>query len=129
MYNNGVLSLTDDESGRKMEILLAGNTGYLTGEWIEQTFLGTHVLICGDTQFKYHKGKVPILRLQEHRAEEIDLKQYELDRIVYFSSFLSLGAKTVGKSRLSTTFWSIAEDARSSSYILQMKTGKEIIRF
>ena len=84
MYNNGVLSLTDDESGRKMEILLAGNTGYLTGEWIEQTFLGTHVLICGDTQFKYHKGKVPILRLQEHRAEEIDLKQYELDRIVYF---------------------------------------------
>lgn len=61
-------------------------------------------LICGDTQFKYHKGKVPILRLQEHRAEEIDLKQYELDRIVYFSGFLSLGAKTVGKSRLSTTF-------------------------
>ena len=97
MYNNGVLSLTDDESGRKMEILLAGNTGYLTGEWIEQTFPGTHVLICGDTQFKYHKGKVPILRLQEHRAEEIDLKQYELDRIVYFSSFLSLGAKNSGE--------------------------------
>ena len=97
MYNNGVLSLTDDESGRKMEILLAGNTGYLTGEWIEQTFLGTHVLICGDTQFKYHKGKVPILRLQEHRAEEIDLKQYELDRIVYFSGFLSLGAKNSGE--------------------------------
>ena len=83
MYNNGVLSLTDDESGRKMEILLAGNTGYLTGEWIEQTSPGTHVLICGDTQFKYHKGKVPILRLQEHRAEEIDLKQYDLGELIF----------------------------------------------
>ena len=50
-------------------------------------FSGTHVLICGDTQFKYHKGKVPILRLQEHRAEEIDLKQYELIVLYIFPVF------------------------------------------
>lgn len=90
-------SLTDDESGKRMEILLAGNTGYLTEEWIEQTFPGAHVLICGDTQFKYHKGKVSILRLQEQRVEEIDLKQYELDRIVYFSHFLTVGKENGGE--------------------------------
>ena len=71
-----------------MEVLLAGNTGYLTESFIMETFPQAHVLICGDMTFEKRKN-THILKLQEERADEAELEQYDLDRIVYFSGFLS----------------------------------------
>lgn len=74
-----------------MEVLLAGNTGYLTESFIMETFPQAHVLVCGDVAFEGRLGgcNPHILKLQESRADEADLNQYDLDRIVYFSGFLT----------------------------------------
>lgn len=82
-----------------MEILLAGNTGYLTEEFILRTFPQCHVLISGDTVLKTnHKKNITVLPFLEKEDEKGDiLASYEFDRIIYFSQYLTFHGQYDGE--------------------------------
>ena len=71
-----------------MEILLTGNTAFLTKEWVDTAFPDDHVLIT------HTRGEAALDR--SLKAVELDSRQrlselsttYQFDRVVYFSAYL-----------------------------------------
>lgn len=77
-----------------MEILLTGNTGYVTNQFIEEAFPEDHVLIEGDCPVKPGKN---ILKIDVSQEKQKLLENYELDRIVYFSCYLTFHGEQKGE--------------------------------
>ena len=71
-----------------MEILLTGNTGYLTEEFIGQAFPEGNIRILGNTVLKSRKKKrITVLRFPRSRQELREIfETYAFDRVVYFSN-------------------------------------------
>lgn len=66
-----------------MEILLTGNTCFVTKAWVEMAFPEDHVLItCGRGQPHPPKLRAITLDSKERIGQLVD--SYEFDRIVYF---------------------------------------------
>ena len=70
-----------------MEVLLTGNTGFVTPAWMETAFPGDHVLTTSaqDTQ---HDPHVKAITLDKKQQLSQLVSAYEFDRIVYFSEYL-----------------------------------------
>lgn len=79
-----------------MEILLTGNTGYLTEKFIQETFPDDHVVISGACAVKSQKHILKLRKL-EHDDDRTYLEEFEYDRIVYFSCYLTLHGKQDGE--------------------------------
>lgn len=73
-----------------MRVLLTGNTGYLTQEWIEQAFPDSRVLITGNTVMESSPDKrITVLRGQRAVYKKI-FEAYDIDAVVVFSQRLTL---------------------------------------
>ena len=71
-----------------MEILLTGNTCFVTPAWVEMAFPEDHVLItCARGQPHPPRIRTITLDSKERIGQLVD--SYEFDRIVYFSEYQS----------------------------------------
>ena len=69
-----------------MEVLLAGNTGYVTETFIEESFPECDVVVLGNEMLKSNRKKNILSRpfiKDEKELKEI-FETYEFERIVYF---------------------------------------------
>ena len=79
-----------------MEILLTGNTCFVTKAWVEMAFPADHVLItCGRGQPHPPKLRAITLDSKERIGQLVD--SYEFDRIVYFSEYLTPHSEQEGE--------------------------------
>lgn len=79
-----------------MEILLTGNTCFVTKAWVEMAFPEDHVLItCGRGQPHPPKLRAITLDSKERIRQLVD--SYEFDRIVYFSEYLTPHSEQEGE--------------------------------
>ena len=79
-----------------MEILLTGNTCFVTKAWVEMAFPEDHVLItCGRGQPHPPKLRAITLDNKERIGQLVD--SYEFDRIVYFSEYLTPHSEQEGE--------------------------------
>ena len=72
-----------------MEVLLAGNTGYVTETFIEESFPECDVVVLGNEMLKSNRKKNILSRpfiKDEKELKEI-FETYEFERIVYFSNY------------------------------------------
>lgn len=76
-----------------LKILLAGNTRYVTREWIEQAFPAGHVVVLGDRRIGLDKriSVVSLLPKQEIKALDKLFETYSFDQVVWFSPQLTPG--------------------------------------
>ena len=78
-----------------MEVLLAGNTGYVTETFIEESFPECDVVVLGNEMLKSNRKKNILSRpfiKDEKELKEI-FETYEFERIVYFSNYLTIAWK------------------------------------
>lgn len=82
-----------------MNILLIGNTGYLTKQMLRIAFPGEHVVVVGNpdlkTDKKNHLTSFPHW-LEEQEMEQI-FESYCFERVIYFSNFLTLHGTREGE--------------------------------
>jgi hypothetical protein len=71
-----------------MEILLTGNTSFLTREWLEEAFPNDHVLVTGSKGVPLSDLRIKTVALESKKLlGQLDTT-YQFDRIVYFSEYL-----------------------------------------
>ena len=82
-----------------MEVLLAGNTGYVTETFIEESFPECDVVVLGNEMLKSNRKKNilshPFIK-DEKELKEI-FETYEFERIVYFSNYLTMHGRMIGE--------------------------------
>ena len=85
-----------------MRILLVGNTGYITNEFIEEAFPECQVFILGDSILKTNRRKNIIVRPFPESEEETEdiFYTYEFEKIVYFSNYLTFHGELEGESEM-----------------------------
>lgn len=81
----------DKEWRSIVDVLLAGNTEYITEAFLEQVFSGCQVIIAGETAFNTNQRKNRIVLKGTGKMERLEkaLRFYSFERIVYFSHFLT----------------------------------------
>lgn len=82
-----------------MEVLLAGNTGYVTETFIEESFPECDVVVLGNEMLKSNRKKNILSRpfiKDEKELKEI-FETYEFERIVYFSNYLTMHGRMIGE--------------------------------
>lgn len=82
-----------------MEVLLTGNTGYLTERFLDETFPGDHVIIYGECAVETKKNILK-LRIHDDERDHKLLQGFEFDRILYFSYYLTLHGNQEFEMRL-----------------------------
>lgn len=81
-----------------MEVLLTGNTGYLTEEFISKVFPDCSILISGDTNIQSgNRKKIKVLPIMEKGEEKEIFSAYEFERIIYFSQYLTFHGSYEGE--------------------------------
>ena len=73
-------------------ILLAGNTGYITQDFIDNAFENCNVIIAGKTNLK-SKGKIKVYN-GIHLPYEKIFETYDFDVVIFFTRELTYRAKT-----------------------------------
>ena len=68
-----------------MEVLLAGNTRYITAEFVEHAFPDCHVVVLGSSRLRSSR-RAGLLALPRQEAEGLQelLKNDAFDRVVWF---------------------------------------------
>ena len=82
-----------------MNILVTGNTSYLTREFIQEAFPEGRVIILGpcDLKTSYRQGVTVLSMEQRDWALEEVCEMYEINQVVFFSNFLTLRSQEVGE--------------------------------
>lgn len=80
-----------------MEILLTGNTGYITEEFIDSAFPDNHVIVNGSCSIKKEKNNVRLIHTSDLELDNDVLDIYEFDQIVFFSNYLTYHGKKSGE--------------------------------
>ncbi|KRL04513.1 DUF4118 domain-containing protein [Liquorilactobacillus oeni] len=76
-----------------MKVLVAGNTGYLTREFILKTFPQYEVVITGDPLIKSSVSKkITVIQKNYQQVQDI-LNIQHFDKIIYFSAYLTFNGK------------------------------------
>lgn len=71
-----------------MEVLLTGNTMFLTKEWIEEAFPDDHVLTTHRKDDMLSDTRIKSVILDSRQLLDRLYTTYDFDRIVYFSEYL-----------------------------------------
>ena len=82
-----------------MKLLLTGNIGYITAEFIEEAFPECQILLLGDTKLKSNRRKglsVHPMPRQESEFRDI-FKTYDFEGVIYFSNYLSFHGTKEGE--------------------------------
>ena len=82
-----------------MEVLLAGNTGYVTEDFIEEAFPECDVVVLGNEMLKSNRKKNLLCRPSIKNEKELEdiFETHEFERIVYFSNYLTMHGQMQGE--------------------------------
>ena len=82
-----------------MNILVTGNTRYLTREFIQEAFPDMRVIILGacDLKSSYRQRLTVLSPDNKDWALEEIFDTYDIDQVVFFSNFLTLHSQEVGE--------------------------------
>ncbi len=74
-----------------MKLLLTGNIGYITAEFIEQSFPECEILLLGETPLRSdHRKKITVHSMPQSDEELKDIFiTYEFEGVIYFSNYLT----------------------------------------
>lgn len=83
-----------------MRVLMAGNTGYITNEFLEEAFPESKVMVLGNKKLKTLRKKGIISRpFPESEQELADIfRTYEFEAVVYFSNYLTFHGEAEGEA-------------------------------
>lgn len=82
--------------GGKLEVLLAGNTGFVTEQWVEHAFAEDRVVVARKDAGSLSGGRITTIDLENDADSETVLSSYRFDRIVYFFESLTLHSDSDG---------------------------------
>ena len=79
------------QGGISMKLLLTGNIGYITAEFIEQSFPECEILLLGETPLRSdHRKKITVHSMPQSDEELKDIFiTYEFEGVIYFSNYLT----------------------------------------
>ena len=106
-----------------MKVLLAGNTGYVTEEFVEEAFPEWQVMVLGNKMLKTVRRRNLISRPFPRTELELGdiFRTYEFEAVVYFSNYLTLHGELEGKQRICVSSCNTAERG-SKSFPLRDRT-------
>ena len=83
-----------------MKVLLAGNTGYVTEEFVEEAFPECQVMVLGNKMIKTVRRRELISRPFPRTELELGdiFRTYEFEAVVYFSNYLTLHGELEGEA-------------------------------
>ena len=83
-----------------MKVLLAGNTGYVTEEFVEEAFPECQVMVLGNKMLKTARRRELISRPFPRTELELGdiFRTYEFEAVVYFSNYLTLHGELEGEA-------------------------------
>ena len=83
-----------------MKVLLAGNTGYVTMEFVEEAFPECQVMVLGNKMLKTVRRKGIISRPFPESEKELGdiFRTYEFEAVVYFSNYLTFHGALEGEA-------------------------------
>ena len=72
-----------------MKLLVTGNIGYITTEFIEEAFPECQILLLGETEQKSNRNKsLSVYPMPKTEEEFKDIfKTYEFEGVIYFSNY------------------------------------------
>ena len=82
-----------------MKVLLVGNTGYVTEEFVEEAFPECQVMVLGNKMLKTVRRRELISRPFPRTELEFGdiFRTYEFEAVVYFSNYLTLHGELEGE--------------------------------
>ena len=82
-----------------MKLLVTGNIGYITTEFIEEAFPECQILLLGETEQKSNRRKGLSVHLMPKTEEEFKdiFKTYEFEGVIYFSNYLTFHGTMEGE--------------------------------
>lgn len=82
-----------------MKLLLTGNIGYITAEFIEEAFPECQILLLGETKLKSNRRKgLSVHPMPKQESEFRDIfKTYDFEGVIYFSNYLSFHGTQEGE--------------------------------
>ena len=83
-----------------MRVLLVGNTGYITKEFVQEAFPESEVFIMGNSLLKTERKKHLIVRPFPKRDEELEdiFHTYDFELMVYFSNYITFHGTMEGEA-------------------------------
>lgn len=83
-----------------MRVLLVGNTGYITKEFVQEAFPESEVFIMGNSLLKTERKKHLIVRPFPERDEELEdiFRTYDFELMVYFSNYITFHETMEGEA-------------------------------
>ena len=83
-----------------MRVLLVGNTGYITKEFVQEAFPESEVFIMGNSLLKTERKKHLIVRPFPERDEELEdiFRTYDFELMVYFSNYITFRGTMEGEA-------------------------------
>lgn len=83
-----------------MKVLLAGNTGYVTEEFVEEAFPECQITVLGNKMIKTVRRRELISRPFPRTELELGdiFRTYEFEAVVYFSNYLTLHGELEGEA-------------------------------
>lgn len=82
-----------------MKLLVTGNIGYITAEFIEEAFPECQILLLGETEQKSNRRKGLSVHPMPKTEEEFKdiFKTYEFEGVIYFSNYLTFHGTMEGE--------------------------------
>lgn len=80
-----------------MEILLTGNTGYVTASFVESAFPNSHIVINGACSITKETRNIRLIHPSDLELGKDVLDVYEFDLIVFFSNYLTYHGNQEGE--------------------------------
>lgn len=92
--------LKDNRREKDMKVLLVGNTGYVTEEFVEEAFPECQVMVLGNKMIKTVRRRELISRPFPRTELELGdiFRTYEFEAVVYFSNYLTLHGELEGEA-------------------------------
>ena len=83
-----------------MRVLLVGNTGYITKEFVQEAFPESEVFIMGNSLLKTERKKHLNVRPFPERDEELEdiFHTYDFEIMVYFSTYSTFHGTMEGEA-------------------------------
>ena len=83
-----------------MRVLLVGNTGYITKEFVQEAFPESEVFIMGNSLLKTERKKHLNVRPFPEQDEELEdiFRTYDFELMVYFSNYITLHGTMEGEA-------------------------------
>ena len=83
-----------------MRVLLVGNTGYITKEFVQEAFPESEVFIMGNSLLKTERKKHLNVRPFPERDEELEdiFRTYDFELMVYFSNYITFHGTMEGEA-------------------------------